>query len=54
MEDVDIRGVLSTYVCPADFYDPEPPLDWKPPPDTGLRFEEIGDNEFRCPVWLGD
>jgi rubredoxin len=50
MEDVDIRGVLSTYVCPADFYDPEPPLDWKAPPDTGLRFEEIGEDEFRCPV----
>ncbi len=50
MEDVDFQGFLHIYICPDNFYDPEPPLEWKAPPDTGLRFEEIGENEFCCPV----
>jgi hypothetical protein len=50
MEDVGFHGFLHTYICPDDYYDPEPALDWKAPPDTGLRFLQIAESEFRCPV----
>jgi hypothetical protein len=49
-EDVDIRSYLSTYFRPPEFDQAELPVDFKPPPDTGLRFEPLSEDEFRCPL----
>jgi rubredoxin len=50
MEDVDISSMLSTYFRPVEYDHPDPNVLFKPPPDTGLRFEEVSENQFTCPV----
>lgn len=48
LEDVDIDGFLLTYIRPAEWDDPT--LNIPVPPDTRLRFEELGETTFRCPI----
>ncbi len=50
LEDVDFPGVLRTYVRPVEWDDPDLPQNFPQPPDTGLRFEQLGAEDFRCPA----
>jgi rubredoxin len=50
MEDVDISSILTTYFRPIEYDQPDLDVEFKPPPDTGLRFEEVTENQFKCPV----
>jgi hypothetical protein len=50
LEDVDFHGFLRTYVRPVEWDDPDLNLNPPLPPDTGLRFEQLGEEDFRCPV----
>jgi hypothetical protein len=49
MEDVDISGILTTYFRPVEYDQLALDVAFKPP-DTGLRFEEVTENQFKCPV----
>ena len=50
MEDVDISSMLTTYFRPVEYDQPDLDIAFKPPPDTGLRFEEVTEDQFKCPV----
>jgi uncharacterized C2H2 Zn-finger protein len=53
VEDVDARGLLSTYVRPVGWDDPDFLFDAKLPPDTGLRSDQLGEGTFSCPACGG-
>jgi rubredoxin len=50
MENVDILSILTTYFRPVEYDQPDLDVAFKPPPDTGLRFEKITEHQFKCPV----
>jgi rubredoxin len=45
-----ISSILTTYFQPIEYDQPDLDVAFKPAPDTGLRFEEITENQFKCPV----